>query len=302
MPNTLAHLGVHAVATRAILSQADYKWIYLGCIIPDIPWILQRLAKITSPEIDVYDLRLFAVVQASLLFCLLLSSAIAMVSPKFWKTFCILGLGSFYHLLLDAFQTKWANGVHFLVPFDWQLINFGFFWPESLPTYFLTAFGLIYLIINWKRASVNPIRFFRPSKKCSIAGILLFFAYMVCPLFLLQFSEKADNHYVGTLRNIDNRLGRYVECDRAFHAKNPSERIITTFSGEKLKTTGIEFDHSALVSIRGNFLEKNLIHVTEFHEHTPRFRDKASYLGLILVTFLWLWTIVKKTLYKHARA
>ena len=75
MPNTLAHLGVQGIATRSVLRDADLKWIYLGCIIPDVSWIIQRLVRYVIPNIDLYDLRLYAIVQASLLFCYTFISA-----------------------------------------------------------------------------------------------------------------------------------------------------------------------------------------------------------------------------------
>ena len=75
MPNTLAHLGVQSLATRALIRDSDLKWIYLGCIVPDLPWTLNRLVKTTVPSVDLYDLRLYVIVQASLFFCLLLSFA-----------------------------------------------------------------------------------------------------------------------------------------------------------------------------------------------------------------------------------
>ena len=71
MPNTLAHIGLQGLATRKLLRDADLKWIYLSCIIPDVPWIIQRLVRYVIPNIDLYDLRLYAIVQASFLFCLL---------------------------------------------------------------------------------------------------------------------------------------------------------------------------------------------------------------------------------------
>ena len=61
---------------------------------PDLPWILQRLVQVALPSFDAYDLRLYAIVQASLFFCLLLSLALAMFSTLFWRTFAILGINS----------------------------------------------------------------------------------------------------------------------------------------------------------------------------------------------------------------
>ncbi len=146
MPNTLAHLGVQGFATRSLLKDADYKWIYIGCIIPDLPWILRRIVHFAFPGINLYDLSLYATVQSSFCFCLLLSIALAALSVNYWKTFAILGFNSFLHLFFDACQTKWANGVHFLAPFNWHLTNFGFVWPESFLTYILTIFGISYLV------------------------------------------------------------------------------------------------------------------------------------------------------------
>ena len=70
------------------------------------------------------------------------------------RVFLVLGFGVLLHLLIDACQIKWGNGPHFLVPFDWRLTNFGFFWPEQLPSHLLTALGGLYVIY----AFTVPIR------------------------------------------------------------------------------------------------------------------------------------------------
>jgi len=58
MPNTLAHLAVHGFATRAVLRGADLKWVFVGCVIPDIPWIIQRVVIFADLGISLYDLRI----------------------------------------------------------------------------------------------------------------------------------------------------------------------------------------------------------------------------------------------------
>ena len=128
MPNTLAHLGIQGIATRSWFRNADLKWIFIGCVIPDLPWILQRLIWTGLPDIDRYDLRLFATAQSSLFFCLILSVALAALSKRFWKVFIILGINSLLYLLMDALQNKWANGVQFFAPFNWKMTNFDLFW------------------------------------------------------------------------------------------------------------------------------------------------------------------------------
>jgi len=43
MPNTLAHIAIQAPLTRLGMKEAPLQWIAVGCIIPDIPWIVQRI-------------------------------------------------------------------------------------------------------------------------------------------------------------------------------------------------------------------------------------------------------------------
>lgn len=294
MPNTLAHLGVQGLTTRALLTDADYKLIYVGCIIPDLPWILQRIVRYVFPGIDPFDLRLYTVIQSTFCFCLILSATFAALSVNYWKTFVILGFNSFFHLFLDACQIKWANGVHFLAPFNWHLINFGFFWPESLPTYILTIFGISYLVWNWRRAVTitfnvtyrSPIRFF-----ALIAFIAVYFTF---PFLLLDGPEEADNHFVKTLRTRSDRPGHHIELDRNSYLHHQSGGVIRTFAGEELSVDGMKLEHPASVSVKGNFVTKGQIHVSQYHVHSKWFRNYSSYLGLSLVSILFISALVRQ--------
>ncbi len=277
------------------MKDADYKWIYLGCIIPDLPWILQRVVKSAYPGIDPYDLRLYAVVQSTFGFCLLLSLAFAALSVNYWKTFAILGFNSFLHLFLDACQTKWANGVHFLAPFNWHLTNFGLFWPESLPTYFLTVFGIGYLVWSWRRAVVIPINITWCPTIRLLALIAIITVYFALPLFLLDGPEEADNHFVKTLRTHHDWPGRHIEIDRSPFLHHTSGGIMRTFAGEELSVDGIKLDYSVpSVSVRGSFITEGQIHVNQYHVHSKWIRDGSSYLGLILVSILCLSALVRQ--------
>jgi len=114
MPNTIAHFAINGLLTRAVISHADFKWIYLGCVIPDLPWILQRVVQSLPMPINLYDLRAYCVAQSSLILCLVICGAFSMLAKQRSKVFGILAMGCALHLLLDALQVKWANGVHFL--------------------------------------------------------------------------------------------------------------------------------------------------------------------------------------------
>lgn len=293
MPNTLAHLGVQGLATRTLLRDADLKWVYVGCVIPDIPWIVQRATKVLPVAVDLYDLRLYSVVQATLGFCLLLSFALAMLSARFWRSFTILALNSFLHLFLDALQVKWANGVHFLAPFSWRLTCFELFWPESVPTYFLTAFGLIYLVVNWRPSIRFPFDVkIRPFTRIYML-IVLIAIYFILPFFLLNGPKEANNHFVKTLSSRNDRSGSYVELDRVIYVPKPSGDVLGTFAKEEIRVEGIKLDHSASVSVRGTFVGTDLIRVSEKHVHARWFRSGASYMGLGLVGLLWSILLIK---------
>ena len=153
MPNTLAHLGVQGFLTRTIIREADIKWIFLGALIPDFPWIARRAILFLIPQVDPIDLRLYAIAQSSLAGCLLLAAAISLLTYKPLRIFIILAINSLLHLLIDALQTKWGNGVHLLAPVSWHTWNLGYFWPETMATYALTVLGVIYVLyVLFKRS------------------------------------------------------------------------------------------------------------------------------------------------------
>ena len=286
MPNTLAHIGVQGLATRGIIKHADYKWILIGCIIPDVPWMLRRVLSFVF-DVNPYDLRLYAIVQSSLIFCLILSLTLATFSKRYWRTFAILGINSLLHLILDALQTKWGNGVNLLAPFSWDLTNFGLFWPESLVNYTLTAFGFIYFWMIWrKNKRSKSAMIWRP-----IPLILFLSVYVMLPFMYLSGPVSSDNHFIRTLRSFENRQGKYIEIDRSEYTIEHEKGKLKTLAGEFIRTEGISQNVSGVISIQGTFVSNNLIKVSKYHIHSVIFRDSASYVGLSLVIFYWIYEI-----------
>ena len=287
MPNMLAHIGVQGAITRALIRDADPRWIFVGCLLPDLPWILQRLGRALIPGINPYDLRLYAVVQASLAACLLLCGALALSSTQPAKIFRILGLNAVFHLLLDACEIKWANGVHLFAPLSWKLLNFGLFWPESWPVLLLTLFGLAYGVRALWHVPLQPSPPLpRPLWQwCS--ATLLTVAYVLLPMALRSGPYAMDNHSVKTLQERELRTGRLAEFDRNFYRKYPQGDSLRTFAGEELHITGKNNAHSGLVSVRATFVDPTTIYIEALHVHWGASRDLASYLGIILLAGLW---------------
>nr|MBS0019700.1 hypothetical protein [Gammaproteobacteria bacterium] len=124
MPNTIAHFGLQGAASRLLFGTVDPRWIMVGCVIPDAPWIAQRVVHAAAPGFDPYSLRLYFVAQASLLSSLVLCAACAVLTRTPRVLFFLLGFNVLAHLLLDACQTKWGNGVAIAAPISWSLWNF----------------------------------------------------------------------------------------------------------------------------------------------------------------------------------
>lgn len=289
MPNTLAHIGTQGFITHPLLKNSDIKWIYLGCILPDIPWILQRSVQSIGIDINAYDLRLYVIVQSTLLFSILMAFAFAMFSTRYWRVFLILGLNALLHLLLDAMQVKWANGIHLFAPFSWKLINFGLFWPENIFTYVLTFAGIVFFILTWKR-SINSKSDLILNSLSRYAGFILFIAvYLVAPLFILHAPENANNHFVHTLRDYENRQRKHIELDRKLFDANSS--TIDTFGSEQIQLKGVDIKESAVLSISGKFISPDTIQVSEYHIHNDLLRDGASYLGLAFIILIWIFSV-----------
>jgi hypothetical protein len=284
----LVHIGVQGVATRALIRDADLRWVFLGCLLPDFPWILQRLGQTFVPGLNPYELRLYAIGQASLVLCLLLGGALALYASQPAKIFRLLALNAVFHLLLDACETKWANGVHLFAPLSWELVNFGLFWPESWLISLLTVFGFASGIRGgWQVPPPPTPATPRPlwQRRCAT---LLVVGYMLLPLAFRSGPYAMDNHSVKTLRESALRTGRLVEFDRNLYLKQPAGDRLRTFAGEELRVIGTQREHSGPVSVRATFVDPATVRIDDIHAHWGMARDLASYLGIALLIGVWL--------------
>ncbi len=294
MPNILAHCGVQGVLTHALIKDAPPAWITVGCLIPDAPWILVRVVSIFASQHAAYDLRSYAIVQATLGLSLLLSAGVALWSPRPGFIFRILAFNVFLHLLLDASQTKWANGVHFFAPFSWTLHNWGWFWPESLTTVLCTIAGVIYLL--WA-SRLPPSTSAQPSPspratRWTLAAVCTL-AYLLLPFAFWHGPYAANNHFIKTLRERDARAGRSIEMDRADYAPEAEGASVYSLVGERLQVAEPPREPATKISVKGVFLDAKTVRIDQLQVHWPRFRDWASYIGLIWLGVLWLrswWT------------
>lgn len=296
MPNTLVHIGVQTLATRGPIRDAEVKWIWAGCLIPDLPWIGQRLVG-AAGMVDPLDLRVYAMAQASLAGGLLLAGALATFAARPWRVFAILALGCLMHLSIDAAQIKWANGVHLFAPFSWKLWNAGFFWPEDSLTQFLSAFGAGVALWAFLTQRETVADILRPRGFRAIVCAVLAAGWFAAPIAVMDEAERGGGHGVNILRDKAARAGRAIEFDRARAILGPEGVEILLWTGERLAVEGaappVE-GGGATVSLKGRFVAPDRIEISAWHAHPTGARDYASYAGLALVMGFWALALLRR--------
>ena len=289
LPNTLCHIALQAPASRLFCHDRELYWVIIACILPDLPWILLRILlffQVTDPFIA----RLYTSTQASLFFCLLLSAGLATMSRLPVRTFIILGLNCLCHLLLDATQIKWGNGIHLFLPINWSTLQWHIFWPEHPFGMAITIFGFAYFLRIWFLIQAQtPAVPFVPTTFKTLVLLCCLSLYLAGPYLLLQDLEKSNYFYIKTLRDRELRQGKQIEFDRVPFSHG--ERTITTFSGEKIRLTGNVPEKSGLFSLQGRFISVSTVQVNRWHAHN-RIRDWASILGLFMACTLIVQTLI----------
>ena len=288
MPNTLVHFGVQGVASRVLFREVDIKWILLGCVVSDVPWILRRAISLSIDGPNLYDLHLYATVQATFAFTLILCGFFAVLSKRPFQIFAVLAFNALLHLLLDAIEIKWGNGVHLFAPFSWDLLTFALVRPDSLAIYFLTAFGLAYSLWMLGHPALNPVDLSLSSPVRNLLASVLLVVYFAAPLAFLQGPAAKDNHSVQTLREFEERPGRHVDLDRRPYTKGKTGDTVRTFAGEEVQVVGKQSTTSGYVSIRGVFIDSKTIVAHDLQEDKGWFRDGASYIGLAICMIVWI--------------
>lgn len=284
MPNTLAHIGVQVPLTKFGLGTAPVQWIVLGCLLPDIPWILQRILRML-PMIDPVTVRMYVVFQASFFSCCILACGLALLTRKRILIFSLLTGNALIHLLIDASQQKWGNGINLLLPFSYHTTNFGFFWPESPLTHMMTALGVLICILYWPKPVTRQQLFLKkPDSKGLLGATGMLLIYLILPLFFIKPGYEADLHYAKTISGTGNKTGLWVEIDRGVY--NHATQTISSFAASAIPVTNPPPVEGKTLSIQGIYDENNTIVISNFHEHRG-FRDYGSYAGLLWILTLW---------------
>lgn len=292
MPNTLAHFGVQGPLSRLSAGTIDVKWVLLGCVLPDLPWIAKRSVTVLAPGLfDPVSLRLYAIVQASLAFSLLMAAALALLATRPLPVFGVLASGAFLHLLLDALQTKWGNGAHFLAPFSWDMVNVGWFWPESIITVLITVMGVAYLAWEWRhRKATRRIVVHFARRRVLAAGVLAV-VYLGSPPVFFDQVVASGSHHLDVVTGGAEMVGRELALDRVGYRPSGGDGARggwLSVPGRRMWAVGDLPSGEASISVRGRLEAPGTVRVSEYHAHVPYGRELASVLGLTLLAAVWL--------------
>jgi hypothetical protein len=199
------------------------------------------------------------------------------------RAFALLAGNAFLHLLLDALQTKWGNGVHLLAPFSWHTWIVGWFWPESGPTWLLTGLGAGVAVLAFVDVRRRAARGAWPGRTRWLASAALLAAYLAFPWLVRDAVVAADVHSLQTLAHPELRAGREAAFDRAWlEVRDDGEARLYALGGVVVRATGALPERSSNVSARGRFSDAQTIVLQEVHVHGfPR--AAASYAGLAVV-------------------
>jgi hypothetical protein len=287
MPNTLVHFAVQRAASAPWWRQVDARFIYLGCLLPDIPWILRRAVVAFDIPCDAVDLRLYTMAQASLAGTLLLCAALAAASAAPRLVFGVLGANALLHLLLDACEIKWGNGVHLLAPFSWQMTRFEWISSEAAPVLVLTALGGVVALGDLARRA-GPLVGFARRKTAWMWAAGWLAAYFVLPIPVMPAIEASDSYSTRTIREIAQRPGRRVSLDRTVFERAPEGGgYVWLWTGERIRALGPVPPQDARVSFHGTFVTSDQVRIDSLKVHEGD-RDLPTYAGLSLLALLWL--------------
>lgn len=291
MPNTLFHLAVQIPLFARFLRPGEIHFALLGAIIPDLPWVAQRLAG--PLPVDSLDLRAYFVIQSSLVLSLTLSGAIASCCKQSLRAFAWLSIGCLCHLILDAVQVKFANGALLLAPFDWRLWNWAWLPPEHW-LFTLGSIAALGVLVYYRRQWQATLPTLSRSGPKFLGALLLLLIYFGLPAVWLEHAFESNHHFIGTLQRAPTLVtSEPLEMDRARYTPLPTPHI-QTGTGQVFAVSGLEaLQQAATVSASGILHPKQQFIVTRYVQHTDGWRDALSIVGLACLLCIWLLVVIK---------
>lgn len=296
MPNTLSHIAVQSLFFGRFVSESSIKWVVLGALLSDIPWIVRKLLGAMPDFSDPYTVRLYAIVQASFLFCLVLCVAVSVFSKRFLPTFILLSASCLMHLILDATELKYSAGIHLFVPFSWYSFDLPILKTDGVAALILTFIGgavafflSVHVVLRHRKlSSGSRLMNLDLSTVRASVGLIALLVYFLLPIALIDQAISANVGSIGTLMERENRTGKTVKFDREWLKVQDGEVFMSTFANEDLAVENLSPDqkyNGRKVSGIVEFVTSESVNFKVIHVYENYWRDWASYPGLLFIIF-----------------
>jgi len=261
--------------------KVPFTIVLAGCLIPDMPWILQRLAVASGLISPSARSSAYFIAQASFLFCVVGSLAIGAIHRLWLPAAAIASFGCAIHLLLDSLQDKWGNGVNFFAPFDWSLQSFGVLGVETALVATASLVGVIpFLATRRIKDDAGALDFTGTRLGVFIAAIAV---YLVAPTLLVSDVIEANVRNLRTLSSPDGRAGKALELDREEVSITADASYISTHAGETLTVASAPYPLTeGQYSVRGRFISDDAVSLEQIRRESE-YRDVASVVGLVMM-------------------
>ena len=293
MPNTLAHIGAQLPIGKAIRRNWDPRWIVLGLLLPDLPWILQRVALAVLPTLSPISIRAYVVVLSTPVFCTVLAAAIACCFEKGRTIFWILFSQSIIHLLLDAFQQKGGVGIPFLAPFSWHTYSFPAYSMNGWVTNLLTLSGLVILLLllagRIHFPKLNRLLIDKPLNLLLSLGLVAI--YFSGPLLLHNGVMDANVHDLKLWKGDMPRVGETVHFDRARYVPGDPGTIQDDFNPVPIPIIGVDFPHKTKISTEAVFINEDTLWTATYVVHPKGLRFSYTIVGLLGILLFWTYPL-----------
>jgi len=291
MPDLLSHFGAGYLVSRWSVRRSDVPLILGGSLLPDVGWIARRaLHGLFST--DSIALSVWLIPWHTPWVLLLGCATLALICRTPVRAFSILYGVSWVHLLLDASQTRFGNGVLFLYPLSMRETSWHLFWPESPVNHalaigsFILLLGLLFglvdgpLTVGWapSRASEGG----QPSRRRRLFLSLIFVLAAVATVSLTRARLVEEN--VFNLRFVTDPSafeGRRIALDRSLVVGDAPPRL-RTFNGRQFLLTGdLDVNPGDTISLEGTY-GGGRIAVQRYHKHQEELRSLYSLVGLTM--------------------
>jgi hypothetical protein len=280
----MIHYGTTLAAGWPLRDRSITMSLLLGATWPDLPWVLLRglhmVVPISSSLTPSYYVQPFA----TPLMCLWAGVIFACCVRRPRRQAVAFVAAAWLHLLLDACQTRFGNGVAFLYPLSGKLYDFEVFWEESPVGLAMLALSVGFVAVVAKQG-VASMTWKRPPAMWVAVLLVGYFAMPVVTWSLMRGDDTFGMAFVSDPTSFE---GRTVGFDRNLLAgTNPP--ILRTWYGRDLRLVGVPAEAQAgdIVSVRGRYTDGEIA-VEAFHVHLRHLHDVPSMVALaVFVVILW---------------